>query len=208
MKGSKVGQSYQTGSIDDTQKSYDAWASAYESDLMGMGYRLPWVFAAICVRYLDGHAGPILDVGCGSGMQAEPLRLMGWDTLEAADLSEEMLSIARTKNLYQAYHQIRLGESLPFADNSYPAVLSCGVITPGHAPPEALDELVRITSTGGLLIFTMRDDPEQDPAYPAKRRQLTQSGVMKEVFRTEPFASLPTGEPDVRHRVHVCEVTG
>jgi predicted TPR repeat methyltransferase len=206
MKGSKVGQSYQNGSIDDTQKSYDAWAGDYESDLMAMGYRLPWVFAAICVRYLDGHAGPILDVGRGGGLQAEPLRLMGWDTLEAADLSVEMLNIARSKILYRAYHQIRLGEPLPFADGSYQAVLSCGVITPGHAPPEALDELVRITASAGLLIFTMRDDPEQNPAYPARLDALLLSGAMKEIFRTDPFASLPTGEPDVRHRVHVCEV--
>ena len=139
-------------------------------------------------------------------MQAEPLKLMGYRYLEGADISEEMLAIARAKNLYSELHQIILGEPLPFASGSVPAVLSCGVITPGHAPAEALDELVRIIQKGGLLIYSMRDDPEQQPEYSAKRNELIQKGAVRELFRTEAFASIPYGEPDVRHRVHVCEV--
>lgn len=206
MQGTKVGSSYDVQNVEGARAAYDTWAGGYEPDLMAMGYRLPWVFAAICVRYLDPELRGVLDVGCGGGMQAEPLKLMGYHYLEGADISSEMLAVARAKNLYSDLHQITLGEALPFANGSVPAVLSCGVITPGHAPADALDELVRITQRGGLLIYSMRDDPEQQPEYPAKRSELIEKGAVRELFRTDAFTSIPYGEPDVRHRVHVCEV--
>lgn len=66
---------------------------------------------------------------------------------------------------------------------------------------------LRVTRRGGLLVFTLRDDAEQLPEYPAHCDRLYAQGCLCEIFRTEAFASLPCGEPDVRHRVHVCEAS-
>ena len=47
-----------------------------------------------------------------------------------------------------------LGEPIDYPDDSYDAVAVCGVFTPNHAPASGLDELIRVTRPGGLLLFT------------------------------------------------------
>lgn len=51
-----------------------------------------------------------------------------------------------------------LGEPLGFDAASFSAAVSVGVFTTNHAPPEALEELVRIVEPEGWVIFSVRDD--------------------------------------------------
>ncbi len=48
-----------------------------------------------------------------------------------------------------------LGARLDFPDDRFAASTALGVLTPGHAPPTALDEMLRVTRPGGHLIFTV-----------------------------------------------------
>lgn len=202
----KLGESYGKCGASEAQAHYAAWANTYEGDLLAAGYRLPAVFAAVVTRHLPPDTAPILDAGCGGGLQSEPLKHIGYSGLHGADLSEEMMQVARAKSIYQSLTQITLGEALPWVDNYFAAAFCCGTITPGHAPPESFDELTRVTRPGGLVIFSMRDDPGQRPEYPAHVAALSEAGRWREVFRTPAFASIPIGEPEVHHRVHVQEV--
>lgn len=205
MSDSKVGHSYQARTPQEQQAAYDDWAESYERDLCSMGYRIPAMAAAVFTRHVAADAAPILDAGCGGGIQAEPLVAIGYGPFTGIDLSEGMLSIARSKGIYAELRQMALGGRLDFPDGAFAAILSCGTITPGHAPPESFDDLIRVTRPGGRLVFSLRDDATQDPAYPAALERLTQADAWHPVFATEPFHSMPYGEPEVRHRVHVYE---
>ena len=55
-----------------------------------------------------------------------------------------------------------LGEKLDFPDDKFAAIISSGTITPHHAPPKSFEELIRI-GPGAPIIFSMRDDPAQEP---------------------------------------------
>lgn len=197
---------YVTGDVDQTRAKYDAWANDYEADLFKTGYRLPWVLACAVTHFVGKEEGPILDAGCGGGLQAEPLRLLGYSNITGADLSENMLEIARHKGVYERYVTVTLGETLPFADNEFASTLTCGVITPGHAPASSFDELLRVTRPGGKLFLTLRDDPGQLPEYPEKIAAITQAGGWTEIYKTPSFASMPLGDMSKTHRVHVFEV--
>ena len=70
---------------------------------------------------------------------------MGYPGLAGVDISEGMLSQARARGVYDDLRNRMLGGPLDYADASFAAVVSIGVFTMGHAPAEALDELVRIT---------------------------------------------------------------
>ncbi len=203
----KVGDSYHAKSPEEQLAVYDAWAGDYEKDLCNMGYRLPAIAATIFARFVSLDTGPILDAGCGGGIQSEPLHHAGYGPIIGIDFSQGMLDVAREKGIYNELHQMALGGKLDFADETFPVIFSTGTITPKHAPPESFEELIRIAKTGGLFIFSMRNDPAQEPGYPAALERLSKEGRWKKLFTTEGFQSMPYGEPSVTHQIHVYEKT-
>jgi len=196
---------YSAASNEQRAEAYDDWARDYEADLFRFGYRLPQVAAAVFCRHIAPEAGPILDAGCGTGLQAEPLCLAGYGPFVGIDLSEGMLKVAAGKGLYRELHAMALGGALDFADGAFAATLSIGTITPGHAPPESFDELIRVTAPGGRIVFSLRVDGEQDPAYHAAVAGHERAGAWRRLFATSGFKSMPLGEPQVEHAVYVFE---
>ena len=206
MTETGVARSYRAETLEEQQAAYDSWAEQYEIDLCAMGYRIPAVMAAVATRFIPASATPILDAGCGGGIQAEPLAMLGYGPITGIDLSEGMLEVARAKNLYSELRQMTLGEKLDFPDDAFAAVISSGTITPHHAPPKSFEELIRVAKPGASIIFSMRDDPAQEPEYPEAVKALAEAGLWQEVFSTASFHSMPYGEPEITHRVHVYEV--
>jgi SAM-dependent methyltransferase len=99
-----------------------------------------------------------------------------------------------------------LGAPLDFPSNTFAAVLASACITPGHAPASCFDELIRVCRPGGLFVFSLRDDAKQLPEYPAAVKHHERSGAWESVFSTASFQSMPYGEKDVSHRIHVYRV--
>ena len=198
-----VGESYLARDVDEQQQVYDKWAPNYEQDLFAMGNRIPAMVPTLFAHHVPTDVSPILDAGCGGGLQSEPLALLGYGPLVGIDLSEGMLDVARSKGIYGELHRMTMGEPLAFPDNHFGAVLCCGVLTPGHAPAHSLHELIRVAKPGAAIVFSMRDDAKQEPQYPETVAELDRSGVWRRQFKSEKFQSLPYGEPEVFHRVHL-----
>lgn len=199
-------QVYSAASQEEIEEAYDAWANQYDADLFSFGYRLPAVAAAVFGRFVDIDAAPILDAGCGTGLQTEPLVMAGYGPFTGFDLSNEMLAIARRKNLHESLHKMALGGGLGFDADSFAVSFCIGTITPGHAGPEAFRDLIRVTEPGGLVIFSLRTDKGQDPVYPDAVIHHEREHDWKRLFATDGFPSLPTGEPEVISTVYVYEV--
>ena len=208
MSDHSVAKSYAVKSTAEAEAAYDDWASSYEPDLCKAGYRLPGHLATVFTRFVPPDATPILDAGCGGGIQTEALTLVGYRGITGIDFSEGMLAVAREKGIYDDLRRMVMGEALDLPGDHFAAVLSCGCITPGHAPANSFDELIRVCRPGGLIVFSLRNDPGQDPAYPAALERLEAAGAWQPVFATAGFQSLPYGEKEVSHRVHVYRVTG
>lgn len=203
MTENRVLKSYKATGAKDPQANYDEWAQQYEQDLCAMGYRLPAAAAAAFARFVPLDTSPILDAGCGGGLQAEPLAMLGYGPLIGMDLSEGMLAVARQKGIYDELHQGALGPRLDLPDNSMGAVLCIGTITPNHAPPESLDGLVRVARPGAPIIFSLRDDCDQEPAYPNRLAALSAADKWVEVWSSPSLQSMPYGAEAVTHRIHV-----
>lgn len=200
---------YGLQSQQERQAYYDEWSLRYERELCAMGYRLPAVAAAVFTRFVAADVAPILDAGCGGGLQAEPLVAIGYGPIVGIDLSEGMLSIARSKGFYSELRQMALGGRLDFEDGAFGAILSIGTITPGHAPPESFDDLIRVARPGARVVFNLRSDPNRDPAYAAACVRLEAAARWRHLFSTGDVVAMPYGEPEVAAltgRVHVYEV--
>ncbi|ANK80132.1 MAG: hypothetical protein TEF_04530 [Rhizobiales bacterium NRL2] len=185
-------------------ESYDSWASSYDRDLFAMGYRHPVVVAGTLARFASNLDITVLDAGCGSGLLGEALSLLGYAEIVGIDLSEGMLEQAAAKACYADLQQVMLGEDLEYADGTFDAVVSAGVMTVGHAPPEALVELARVTKPGGhLVVAIVREAWESGFRDVAER--LAADHKITPLYRTNHYVGLP-GAPEaerVEARVHV-----
>jgi SAM-dependent methyltransferase len=155
-QSSALGAVYAAQSPQELAKLYDDWASGYDAEMALAGYRHPAIALALLGRHLPKTSKPILDAGCGTGLTGEWLCILGYPNVEGLDLSDGMLAVARSKNIYRKLHKAALGQPLDFHSGAFAAVLCTGVFTTGHVGVEGLPELVRLTEPGGVLVLTVK----------------------------------------------------
>jgi predicted TPR repeat methyltransferase len=141
----------------DIARLYDAWAGSYDADMAKAGYRHPAIATALLARHLARGAAPVLDAGAGTGLVGEWLGILGYPEVEALDISEGMLAVARAKGVYRALHVGVLGGDLPFPEGHFAGLVCAGVLTTGHVGAEALPGLLAVTRPGGVLVLTVKE---------------------------------------------------
>ena len=156
---------------------YDSWAEDYERRVLSWGYATPAVASWFFGRYVQPSDGAaVLDAGAGTGMMGDVLSPLGYHDLTAIDISERMLDFARNKGLYKHLRQMELGSQLDLPTDAFSAVVSTGVFTAGHAPPESFDdELIRATRSGGYMI-SVRTDVYEEGGFKDKQEALEREG--------------------------------
>jgi predicted TPR repeat methyltransferase len=204
----RLRQVYGASGSEELRAIYDDWASAYDSDLQAFGYSYPPAIAGLVGRYVRECDAPILDAGAGTGVVGEVLAILGYTRLTGIDLSDGMLAVARVKGVYAELKNQVLGERLDFADDSFAAVVSAGVLTTGHAPPGCLDELVRVTRPRGHLIFTLSTPAYEEGGFRAKLEALTRHGSWRSLETTPTWRALPraAAEAAVTARAYVFKL--
>ena len=148
-------------------------------------------------------AGSVLDAGAGTGLFGGILRVLGYEDLIGIDISERMLSMAHRKGTYKALHRMALGEPLGFGSDSFSAAVSVGVFTTNHAPPRALDELVRVVEPGGWVIFSVRDDVYRDEGFEEKQASLENAGSWRREEMSDAFRPFTAGSTSHLTRLFV-----
>lgn len=188
------------------EERYDEWAKDYDEDLEDdFGYVIPRIAAETFARFVPKDAR-VLDAGAGTGLVGVELRRLGYSNLEAMDLSRGMLEEARRKEAYSDFHQMIMGEPLGLDTGAYDAVVCVGVLTLGHAPARALDELARVVRPGGFVVFTLRPDVYEQNGFREKQRQLESKEIWELARVTEEFQGMPKGEPDVFFQVWIYKI--
>ena len=198
---------YSSTNNQELEERYDQWAADYDKDLdEDFGWVSPRFTAEVLARNVPAGA-KILDAGAGTGLVGEELGRLGYQDLHAMDLSLGMLEVARSKGVYRDFRQMALGGELGYDTDSFDAVVSVGVFTEGHAPPQGFDELIRITRNGGFIVFSLRVDLFEGGGFKEHQASLEEAGKWKLAELSDPFQPLPKGEPEMVHRVWVYQVT-
>jgi SAM-dependent methyltransferase len=119
--------------------------------------------------------GTCLEIGCGTGYHADPVRSLGW-TPVGVDLSAKMLRHGRNRLPVARADATRL----PVADASVPAVIAMMVHTDMPSYPAVLREVERVLRPGGVFVhlgvhpcfcgwFADRSDPKAIVVQPGYR---------------------------------------
>ena len=201
---------YQADSDAEVSAHYDAWAREYERDLMAAGYRYPPVGAALIVRHTSPDA-VILDGGCGTGLMGEALAAVGYRRLIGLDLSDGMLAVAAEKGCYERLIKGALGETIDGVEaESLDACVSFGTLTPGHAPPESLNGMLKAVKPGGVLIFSVSRPAWEEGGFGALAEDLEAAGRWRCVDRSAVIHAMPYSETegDLTAQIHVYRKAG
>lgn len=145
---------------------------------------VPALFAQWPARVLDAAAvcrgQSILDVACGTGVLArEAARRAGSaGKVTGLDVNEGMLAVARRHAAGVEWRQGR-AEALPFAAESFDAVLSQFGLMFFDDRQGALREMIRVLRRGGTLAVAVWDSLERTPGYAAM------TGLLNRLFGEE-----------------------
>ena len=186
---------------------YDEWATDYDQQLWASGNPYIAIAAGFAGRHIHEFSAAILDAGCGTGNMAQILNQIGYQNIDGLDPSEGMLEIARSKQIYQDLHQLYLDTDIELPESSYDAIIAAGVLTHGHAPPEALDGMLKLLKVGGAIIFSLSEIAYTEFGFDKKMDELEAQNkwILRDrsnLFRTYPFSEK---EAHLRHWVYVFE---
>ena len=202
----RIQRVYDTRDQAELTSEYNVWASDYDADLQALGFSGPRAGAATLARYVTDKDAKVLDAGAGTGMVGEELARLGFQRVTALDLSPGMLAVANRKSVYEELVVGELGKPLPFETGRFAGTTCIGTLTFGHAPPESLDELVRVTVAGGTVVFSMRTDYYTEGGFDVKQAALEAEGKWRLLERGEPFQPMPNGEPDIWYEIWAYQV--
>ena len=202
----RIQRVYAASDYAELTSEYNDWAAEYDADLKALGFSAPRAGAGLLATYVADKEARVLDAGAGTGMVGEELDRLGFQHITALDMSPGMLAAAAERAVYKELVVGELGKPLPFETGGFAGVTCIGVLTFGHAPPEALDELVRVTKAGGTVVFSMRTDYYTEGGFDTRQAALEAAGKWRVLERGAPFQPMPHGEPDIWYEMWAYEV--
>jgi predicted TPR repeat methyltransferase len=140
------------------ERTFDSFASSFESKLERLSYRAPALVAAMLedsgiepLKRLD-----VLDAGCGTGL-CGPLVAPYARRLVGVDLSDGMLSRATEKQVYDALIKTELTQFLRNHRDGFDLIVSVDTLVYFGDLEDVLAAAAGALRPNGLLVFTLED---------------------------------------------------
>ena len=167
------------GTTGDTRDLYAAWAKSYDQELGEGGYATPARCAEALAKHSRDLKAPILDFGCGTGLSGLALKLAGFEVIDGVDVTADMLSGAREKNLYRSLELIEPNTPLSHVAGTYAAITAIGVIGTGAAPISVFDLIMKGLVSGGLTVLSLNDHALEEPLFEGKLNDYIDCGAAR-----------------------------
>lgn len=185
---------------------YDNWARDYDQNLRDWNYQAPKVAAGLLKQEVAIESN-ILDAGCGTGLSGTALKDAGYQHIAFMDISQDSLDLAHKTGAYTALKQVNMQVSpLPYETDEFAGLQCVGVLTYAPDTDGILREFCRIVQSGGLVMFTQRDDLFAERHCTAVFQALEDKGLWSKVAVSDPQTYLPNTE-DYGNRIHAIYCT-
>ncbi|MBE1281969.1 MAG: methyltransferase domain-containing protein [Rhodobacteraceae bacterium] len=163
---------------EDSKKLYADWAESYDQDFAAERFYLLPEIAARCFVEAGGRS-PVLDVGAGTGLCGVELTKLGVRTVDATDISAQMLEQAAKKDVYRDMIEADLTLGVPVPRDSYAGVVSSGTFTHGHVGPEVLPLLLRVARRDALFSLSINAGHYESHGFATMFDQLIGDGAIR-----------------------------
>lgn len=134
---------------------FDEHASNFENSLLyELDYNLPRILADILVQQSKSKTlGKVLDLGCGTGLVGNELR-GACDYLEGVDLSQSMLDLALSKNVYDKLSKYEIIEYLDYKTLEFDYFIAADVFIYFGDLSEVFEIIKSKSKRTAKLVFT------------------------------------------------------
>jgi ubiquinone/menaquinone biosynthesis C-methylase UbiE len=167
---------------------FDEWPERYDQWFTTPIGQLVWKFEGELIRKLvNPEPGDrLLDAGCGTGVFTLVFLSAGAEVV-GLDISFPMLRLAEKKAISHPFQPVQ-GDmlSLPFRDNYFDKTVSITALEFIEDGPGAVNELLRVTRPGGLVIVATLNSLSP---WAARRRDKTLKGqrhILENAFFRSP----------------------
>jgi predicted TPR repeat methyltransferase len=147
---------------------FDGYAERFDSHLIDLGYRVPGLVRHHVIDFATvANIGPVLDLGCGTGLIAVALSDLALGPFTGIDISPRMLDVAREKDLYATLREARLPDALRDETSLWRLIVAADVLC-YFGPLEEMFDVVRgRLRPGGRFIFSVEELlPDHDGIIP------------------------------------------
>ncbi len=133
---------------------FNGYADRFEAHLLSLGYRVPWLLhAAVEARGVE--SGPVLEIGCGTGLLAVVLADLNIGPFIGVDVASGMLAQAANKHLYAELHEADIVEFLHADERTWPLILASDVLCYFGVLDELFAAVQQRLAPGGLFAFSV-----------------------------------------------------
>jgi predicted TPR repeat methyltransferase/thioredoxin-like negative regulator of GroEL len=156
---------------------FDGYADRFESHLVGLGYRMPGLMRKALLEHrrlaaIGPHPadepplGPVLDLGCGTGLIALALGDLPIGPVTGVDLSAKMLAEAAAKGLYETLRQTDLMAVLA-EEARWPLILAADVLCYFGKLDEVFEAVHKRLEPAGWFVLSVEELlPHHDGTIP------------------------------------------
>jgi predicted TPR repeat methyltransferase len=138
------------------ERTFDSFASSFESKLAHLSYRAPALVAAMLENsgLEPSNELDVLDAGCGTGL-CGPLLVPYARRLVGVDLSEGMLALAKEKHVYDALIQGELTDHMRDHSAAFDVIVSADTLVYFGDLESVVAAAAGALRPNGFFIFTL-----------------------------------------------------
>jgi len=140
---------------------FNGYADRFDTHLVSLGYRVPGLMRAALGRHpaivAGARLGPVLDLGCGTGLVALAVSDLPIGPLTGVDVAPRMLESAAAKQLYAELREADLMQVLTEDATSWRLIVAADVLCYFGALEAILAAAYARLEPGGWMIFTVEE---------------------------------------------------
>ena len=150
---------------------FDGLADHFESHIIGLGYCIPGLIRRHVQEFVAlADTGPVLDLGCGTGLMALAVSDLPLGPFTGIDVSPRMLEQARVKGLYSELREARLPAALHDDPTMWRLILASDVMCYFGALEEMFRAVFARLRPGGRFIASLEESLTDDADWVPGRR--------------------------------------